>query len=297
MKQQIRHQEVDSREKASILIVDDRPENLELLVQILVEDGYHARPALNAQVAMGTVGCTTPDLILLDVRMPEMDGFELCQKLKSDPYSSKIPIIFISAIEDVDEKLKAFQAGGVDYITRPFQKEEVLARVATHLELSRMRWEMDSLVRNRIMELESKTQQLAKEIALGQMTMDKLKETEENYRFLVENGNDLVVQFDAQHRLLFANPNYCRTFGKSRDEIIGMSFIPLIHENDRETSQSSLRTLTHAPHATRYQERALTVNGWRRFSWSAMAHLSEQGEIRSIISVGRDITAKDEMEE
>lgn len=153
-----------SRGQASILIVDDQPENLELLVQILRAEGHLPRPALNAQVALGAVKHTRPDLILLDIRMPEIDGFELCLKFKSNPSIADVPIIFISALEDVDEKIKAFQVGGIDYITRPFQEEEVLARVRTHLELSRMRYQMESLVRERTQDLYERTRQLAEEV-------------------------------------------------------------------------------------------------------------------------------------
>ncbi len=286
-----------SQKQASILIVDDRPENLELLVQILKQDGHLPRPALNAQVAMGAVEHTRPDLILLDIRMPEMDGFELCRKFKSDPATQDIPIIFISALEDIDEKIKAFKAGGIDYITRPFQEEEVLARVSTHLELSNMRHQMESLVQDRTQTLQEKTRQLAKEVEIRQDLIQKLKESEENYRFLVDNQNDLVVRFDAEHCLLFSNPNYCRIFGISADEVSGKSFTSFIHEDDRDTVEQSLRALTKAPHTCRHQERALTVDGWRRFEWSASASMNERGEIRSIISVGRDITEKTEMEE
>ena len=286
-----------SQYPASILIVDDRPENLELLVQILKKEGHLPRPALNAQIALGSVRHTRPDLILLDIRMPEMDGFELCRKLKSNPSIRDVPVIFISALEDIDEKIKAFKAGGIDYIIRPFQEEEVLARVRTHLELSRMRWQMETLVQNRTQELCDRTEQLAQEVESRQRMMQVLKESEENYRFLVENHNDLVVQFDGEHRLLFANPNYCRVFGLSADLVFGRTFEPFIHEDDREAVKSSLQALTQAPYAVRYQERALTVNGWRSFEWSASAHMDEQGDVRSIISVGRDITEKTEMEE
>lgn len=163
---------------ASILIVDDRLENLELLVQILDEHGYDTRPALNAQVALGAVEYTQPDLILLDIRMPEMDGFELCKRLKSVQNTRDVPIIFISALEDIDEKVKAFQAGGVDYISRPFQKAEVLARVQTHLELSKMRRQMETIVHERTKELENKTSELKEAIKVRQETENRLRQSQ-----------------------------------------------------------------------------------------------------------------------
>lgn len=280
----------------SILIVDDRPENLELLVQILQKDGCKTRPALSAKVALDAVAHSKPDLILLDIRMPEMDGFELCKHLKATEETRDIPIIFISALEDIDEKLKAFQAGGVDYITRPFQKAEVSARVQTHLELAQMRKKMEELVLQRTKELQYRTDQLEEEITARKIAGKKLKESEENYRFLVENQNDIVVKLDPKNRLLFTSPNYCRIFGKKLDETIEKPFLPLIHSDDRKRVEKSLAKLADPPHSTSHQERALTIEGWRWFEWSAKANLNEEGHITSIISVGRDITQKMDFE-
>ena len=119
----------------NILIVDDTPENLSVLRHMLTEQGYRVRPALNGELALNSIKKDPPDLILLDVLMPEMDGYEVCRILKSDEKNSHIPIIFISALNDVEDIVKAFRTGGVDYITKPFREEEVLARVRTHLDL------------------------------------------------------------------------------------------------------------------------------------------------------------------
>jgi PleD family two-component response regulator len=118
-----------------IVIVDDTPENLTVLRQMLAEQNYMVRPALNGEIAIKAVNTSSPDLILLDIRMPGMDGYEVCKQLKSDEKTSGIPVIFISALNELDDKIKAFSLGGVDYITKPFQAEEVLARVKTHLTL------------------------------------------------------------------------------------------------------------------------------------------------------------------
>jgi PAS domain S-box-containing protein len=285
------------RTSPSILIVDDRPENLELLVQILQKDGYTTRPALSAKVALNSVAHLTPDLILLDIRMPEMDGFELCKRLKAAEETRDIPIIFISALEYIDEKLKAFQVGGVDYITRPFQKAEVSARVQTHLELAQMRKKMEDLVLQRTNQLQSRTDQLEEEIIARKIAGKKLKESEENYRFLVENQNDILVKLDSKKRLLFASPNFCHIFGKNSDEIIKKPFLQLIHREDRQRVEESLGKLIVPPHSTSHQERALTIKGWRWFEWSTKANHNNKGHITSIISVGRDITQKIDFEE
>lgn len=121
--------------KASVLIVDDTAHVQRLLSAMLTRRGYEVQTAGNGVQALETVQATPPDLILLDIMMPQMDGYEVCQHLKADEQTRDIPIIFLSALEQVEDKIKAFTAGGVDYITKPFQAKEVLARVATHLSL------------------------------------------------------------------------------------------------------------------------------------------------------------------
>jgi len=124
--------------KANLLIVDDKPANLRLLTAMLVEQGYKVRSAINGPLALTATQAAPPDMILLDINMPEMNGFEVCERLKADKDSRDIPIIFISALDETADKVKAFIIGGVDYITKPFQLEEVLARVETHLTLRRL---------------------------------------------------------------------------------------------------------------------------------------------------------------
>jgi two-component system NtrC family sensor kinase len=121
--------------RANILVVDDTPENLRLLAGILSEKGYKVRPVPNGKLALSAAQKMPPDLVLLDVMMPEMDGYEVCQQLKDSEITKDIPVIFISAINDVMDKVKAFEVGGVDFITKPFQVEEVLARIETHLKI------------------------------------------------------------------------------------------------------------------------------------------------------------------
>lgn len=119
----------------NILIVDDTPNNLSVLRQMLTEYGHRVRPALNGEIALQTIKADKPDLILLDIVMPGMDGYTVCQRLKSNSNTKEIPIIFISALNEVEDKMRAFSEGGVDYISKPFHTEEVIARVNTHLVL------------------------------------------------------------------------------------------------------------------------------------------------------------------
>ena len=126
----------------NILVVDDTPANLQLLVGMLKEHSFKVRPVPNGELAIRAAQANPPDLILLDITMPGMDGYEVISRLKAHPATREIPVLFISALNETSDKVRAFQAGGVDYITKPFQFEEVEARVRTHLELRRQRIEL-----------------------------------------------------------------------------------------------------------------------------------------------------------
>jgi diguanylate cyclase (GGDEF)-like protein len=145
--------------EANIIVVDDTRENLRLLSNILKEQGYQVRPVPLGSRALAAAKSRPPDLILLDIMMPEMDGYEVCSELKADRRTRDIPIIFISALNDTVDKVKAFSQGGVDFITKPFQTEEVLARVKTHLT-----------IRNLQKELEARNQELARLVNIDGLT-------------------------------------------------------------------------------------------------------------------------------
>ena len=133
---------MESNTPANILIVDDTPDNLRLLVGILDQLGYEVRPAMSGAQALQAAEHAPPDLVLLDVTMPEMDGYEVCRRFKASERLTDIPVIFLTALSDIADKVKAFEVGGVDYITKPFHLEEVHARVRTHLALRRANVEL-----------------------------------------------------------------------------------------------------------------------------------------------------------
>ncbi len=132
-----------------ILAVDDTPASLRLLTDILNAEGYQVRSAINGELALRAAAAQPPQLVLLDVSMPGMDGFEVCQRLKQHPALEDIPVIFVSALSEMQDKLKGFDIGGVDYVTKPFQRDELLARVRTHLELHRLRHHLEDVVEER----------------------------------------------------------------------------------------------------------------------------------------------------
>jgi diguanylate cyclase (GGDEF)-like protein len=130
--------------KQKVLIVDDRPDNLELLSAILISQGYEVEKKDRGQLALEAAKTKPPDIILLDISMPEMDGFEVCQRLKADDHTKHIPIIFLSTLKEASHKTQAFNFGGNDYITKPFQIEEVIARVKNQLEINRLQTELQA---------------------------------------------------------------------------------------------------------------------------------------------------------
>jgi diguanylate cyclase (GGDEF)-like protein len=168
-------------EKKDILIIDDMPDNLRVLSSLLTREGYGVRKALNWHMALTACQTLLPDLILLDIMIPEVDGYEICRRLKACRLTADIPVIFISALEDVFDKVKAFQVGGVDYITKPFEFEEVLVRVenqlalrTARLEILKLNTELENRVNERTSQLEKALYKLQQEINQRQQLQTKL---------------------------------------------------------------------------------------------------------------------------
>lgn len=167
---------------ANILVVDDKPDNVRLLSTILTEQGYQVRKVLNGQRAIATVLEFPPNLILLDVMMPEMNGYEVCAQLKSSPKTSSIPVIFLSALDDVLDKVKAFDVGGVDYITKPFHGKEVLARVASQLT-----------IQSQQKQLQEQTQQLEELVERLQNEIKERQGVELSLRLSQKKSDNLLL--------------------------------------------------------------------------------------------------------
>jgi len=151
--------------RQDILIVDDVPENLQILALMLKDEGYSVRPVSSGRMALKIAKANPPDLILLDITMPELNGYEVCELLKLEPELKDVPVIFISALSDMGDKLKAFETGGVDYITKPFKIQEIQARVATHLKLRQMQKELEHYSQH----LEAMVQSQVKQISDSQL--------------------------------------------------------------------------------------------------------------------------------
>ena len=153
--------------KCSILIVDDTPENIDVLVKILEGEGFEVLVANNGERGVGIATDATPDLILMDVMMPGIDGYEACRRLKAVDELEEIPVIFLTARNDLEGIVEGFESGGVDYVVKPFKKEELLARIRTNLErailareLLQLNEQLEGTVRNRTRELQLRVSEL-----------------------------------------------------------------------------------------------------------------------------------------
>ena len=139
--------------KGEIVVVDDDTESLKLLTDILSQEGYHVRPAHTGKLALASIATGPPELILLDKRMPGMDGFEVCRRLKEFQQTRDIPVIFLSGSDREEQHVEGFHLGAVDFVTKPFKHRELLARVSTQLELRRLRVELEKRVEERTEDL------------------------------------------------------------------------------------------------------------------------------------------------
>ncbi len=211
--------------KADILVIDDTPENLNLLSTMLIEQGYKVRSVTKGATGIRGAQVMPPDLILLDVNMPQMNGYEVAQHLKADDRTREIPIIFISALESVSDKVKAFQAGGVDYITKPFQIEEVLARIETHLTLKRLE-----------NQLRSQNMQLQQEI------QDR-KHAEEKFTTIFQQSpNPIAIVTLPDGCFVNVNSSFLSLSGYALEDVIGRTIAQLHLGPDPDTFMRHLQT-------------------------------------------------------
>ena len=182
---------LNSRIESDILVVDDHPDNLRLLLNIFSENGYSTRLASSGELALNSIRTRIPDLILLDIQMPKMNGFELCRKLKSDPHTKLIPIIFISALNDIENKVSGYQAGGVDYISKPFFPEEVLVRVKTQLHSGYLQKKLELEVEKR-KRVEVDLRNLNQELQESNKRLETAKSELEDAKIIQRKFNSII---------------------------------------------------------------------------------------------------------
>ncbi|MEO1300450.1 MAG: adenylate/guanylate cyclase domain-containing protein, partial [Cyanobacteria bacterium J06636_16] len=210
----------DMNQQATLLIVDDTPDNLRLLSTALSDHGYTVRSAINGALAINSAQIIKPDLILLDIMMPGLDGYEVCKRLKADPKTSDIPIIFISALNDGIDKVKAFSVGGVDYITKPVQIEEVLARIQHQIKI----WNLQK-------RLEDQSLRLQEEISQRQ-------QADERSRQLFEKAVSGVYRLGPDGKFLAVSEGMAQLYGyESPEAMMATATAQTLYANPRQYSE------------------------------------------------------------
>ena len=210
----------------TILIIDDDAPSLKVLMNHLQAVGYKTLIARSGERGIEVACRTEPDLILLDVVMPGINGFEVCKRLKEIEATKNIPVVFLTALPSTADKVKGFEAGAVDYITKPIQNQEISIRISTHLRLRELTENLEKTVA-------AQTRELLAEIAERKQAEALLRESEEKYRRLVESAN--IAIFVAQDGVLkLFNSKTTEISGYSSEELAAHSFANMIHPDDRE---------------------------------------------------------------
>ena len=208
------------KDKPVILVVDDQPQNIELLEAYLVPQGYEIVKAANGEEALEKLSGNQIDLILLDVMMPGMDGFEVTRRVRQDNKHRLLPIILVTALRETEDRIKGIEAGCDDFISKPVDKMELLARVRSLLKvkayndlMSNYRKELESEVTRRTEELKHALENLQQDITARKQAEAALRESEEKYRWMLDNMADVITVMDMNLRFTYVSPSIMRMRG------------------------------------------------------------------------------------
>lgn len=268
-----------------IMVVDDNQANLKLLTEILSTEGYKVRPANGGELALLSVAFKKPDLILLDIRMADLDGYEVCRRLKADKNSYDIPVIFISALDDSEDKVKGFNVGGIDYISKPFQEKEVLARVKNHLQLKKMQLQLTTI-----------NAALRAEIAERKLIEEALFKEKERLKITLLSVGDGVISTDNKGKIEIVNEVAQILLGWSQDEARGKFFgevVHLINAITRKECENPVQTVIDTGKIIGLANHTLLIakdGTERHIADSAAPIKDENGNITGVVLVFRDVT-------
>jgi PAS domain S-box-containing protein len=279
---------VANDQKDTILIVDDNPATLGILFDYLRKSGYRVLIAEDGESALERVNYIKPDIILLDIMMPNLDGFEVCRRLKEDKKTRDIPVIFTTALSETSNIIKGFELGAVDYITKPVHYHEVLARVNTHL-----------MVRKLQKSLQEQNKRLKEENLKRKRVQDALRESRERYRLLAENSTDMISRQTPDGVYLYVSPACRPLLGYEIEEMVGHSAFEFVHPEALETIPELCEPLQEWPPISTLTYQARCKND--SYIWlettTKIIRDPKEGMITEIIAVSRDVTARKEAEE
>lgn len=282
-------QEIPTNRPGTILAVDDEQTSLKILEKVLGADGHHVQSATSGEQALKLIAEKPPELILLDIVMEGVDGFEVCRRLKAHAESRHIPVIFISATTEAEERVQGFKLGAVDFVVKPFQRHELLARVQTHLSLMRMQAEL----KQQAAELREANLLLQSEISVREMIASSLAESEEKLRTLAGSAQDAFVMLDDQERIIFWNSAAAGMFGCTEREITGQKFRErLVPERLRTTETLAFLTADKESLVGRVIELAALKKSGAEFPIElSVAAVKLRGKWVTIVVI-RDITER-----
>jgi PAS domain S-box-containing protein len=283
-----------------ILVVDDSTANLKLLVNLLTEQGYTVYPASDGGLALEFVQTTLPDLILLDIKMPGMDGYEVCRRLKADARSAAIPVIFLSALEDERDKVKGFQAGGVDYITKPFQPQEMLARVRIHLRIRELTEGLEQEVGARTKDLMVTNKQLEEEIAERRQAEEALRISSERLRLATRVASIGIWDWDVVKDALQWDDSMYQLYGIQEEDFGGTynSCIRIIHPEDRAHAEGGIQAALRGEREYAPEHRIVWPDGSiRHIKVASKTFRDRDGKPLRMIGTCIDITERKRAEE
>jgi PAS domain S-box-containing protein len=256
--------------KCMILVVDDESASRTLLTEMLSAEGYEVCAADGGELALASLAVRRPNLILLDIRMPGMDGFEVCRRLKGNPDTRDIPLVFLTASVKPRERVVGLRLGAVDFVTKPFQREELLARVHTHLELGRLRAHLEQQVRERTAELQ---------------------ESEQRFRTMADAAPVMIWASGTDKLCTFFNRQWLDFTGRSIDEELGNGWAAGVHSEDSQGCYQTYSSSFDERRRYRMEYRLRAANGeYRWLLATGVPRFSETGTFIGFIGSCIDIT-------